>query len=203
MFRRQNLVAAFFEHTLGEATHTGFIFDDQHDGSALGRIAVSIFSGVVLRRRCFRMARQVDLEDSAHAGRALDTYIAAGLLDDAVNARKPESRAFADRLGREERLEDLSARLLVEAAAGVGEDNLHDASAQTRQADGERAAVGHRLQSVSGEVPENLPQLRRIEAREQRFAGQVFDERVAPVGFVAVAQQRDDFAQRLAQIRDA
>src|SRR3546814_8235367 len=49
---------------------------------------------------------QVDREASALAGLALDEDVAVGLPDDAINGREPQSRAGADFLGREERLED-------------------------------------------------------------------------------------------------
>src|SRR3546814_18395963 len=62
---------------------------------------------------------QVDREASALAGLALDEDVAVGLPDDAINGREPQSRAGADFLGREERLEDPVEILLRDTHAGV------------------------------------------------------------------------------------
>jgi len=61
------------------------------------------------------MARQVDLEYRATAGRAVDKDEAAGLADDAVHGRQAKPGARADLLGREERLEDARQMFLRDA----------------------------------------------------------------------------------------
>src|SRR5579872_2060284 len=72
-------------------------------------------------RARLRRPRQEDAERGALVGRALDGHVAARLLHDAQDGREPEPRALPARLGREERLEDSRAGLLVEAHARVAD----------------------------------------------------------------------------------
>src|SRR5580700_220980 len=76
-----------------------------------------------LRRlaRLRRRDRQDEIEAGALAGRAFHLDAAAMVLEDAVHHRKTEAGALADRLRREEGLEDARERRLVHAAAGVGD----------------------------------------------------------------------------------
>ena len=67
------------------------------------------------------VARQVQPEGRALALGAVDPDMAARLLGEAVDHRQPEAGALADRLGREERLEDLRERVRRHADAGVAD----------------------------------------------------------------------------------
>ena len=62
-----------------------------------------------------------DPEGGARTDFAGDFDPALVLLDDAVDGGQAEAGAFADLLGGEERFEDAVQRLLVHAAAGVGD----------------------------------------------------------------------------------
>ena len=77
-----------------------------------------------LRMRAGFHARQIDLETGAFAGFAVDPDGTAGLLDDAVHRRQPESRAFAGIFGGEEGLEQMAHYLLRHADAGVAHFQL-------------------------------------------------------------------------------
>ena len=76
--------------------------------------------------------------------------VAAALLDDAVDDRQAEAGAFALLLGREERLEQLGARLLVDAGAGV-------ADAQPRVAAGAPFDVRDRCRFVELDFVDAAP----------------------------------------------
>ena len=64
----------------------------------------------------------------------------------------------------------------------------------------QRPAVGHRLQGVAREVPEDLPHAFRVGPSHQRLLWQVLFERVPVENLGAVAQEREGLAQRLAQV---
>src|SRR5207244_7670998 len=66
-----------------------------------------------------RHPREVDLHRRAAPRLAVDPDVAAALLDDSVNGREPEPRAFPYFLGGEERLEEVRLRGLIHAHAGV------------------------------------------------------------------------------------
>ncbi len=67
--------------------------------------------------------RQRDAERRAIARFTLYFNVAAVLSDDTVGQRQPEPRAFADRFGREEGIEDTLHVFRRDAAAGIGDFN--------------------------------------------------------------------------------
>ena len=72
--------------------------------------------------------RQADGEDRAPLRRAgLGRDLAAVLLEDLVADARPEAGAFADGLGREERVEDAAQDVGRDAGAGVGDADDRDA----------------------------------------------------------------------------
>ena len=90
------------------------------------------------------MARQIDLERGALADLALHRDEAAGLLDDAVDGRKTKARAVADRLGGEERLENLGLVFRRDADAGVGDFDQHIVAGR-HQSGADRARAGEQV----------------------------------------------------------
>src|SRR3954471_24849082 len=111
-----------------------------------------------------RGARQEDVERGAFARLAGDADVAAALRHDPVDGREPEARALAGLLRREERLEDVLARLLVDAGPRVGDaerDVRPGLGAQELRVgarelgvpgrDRKHAALGHRVASVDRE----------------------------------------------------
>src|SRR6185295_12402303 len=74
----------------------------------------------------FGRAREVDGEGGAASFAAFDADAASGLAHDAVDGREPEAGAFANFFGGEEGFEDVRARGLGNAGAGVayGEDDV-------------------------------------------------------------------------------
>ena len=120
-----------------------------------------------------------EAEGGAAAGLAGHLDVAVALGDDAVHRREAEAGALARLLGGEERLEGARPRRLVHAAAGVGDlehevvaggGGDEDAAVVLVQLDvggpdGERAALGHGVAGVDGEVEQHLPELARIGAQ--------------------------------------
>jgi hypothetical protein len=90
---------------------------------------------------------------------------------DAVRNRQAEPGAFADLLGREERLEDAAAKLRADARAAVG--NLDEMAALLRTGrdpDGARhAGCRHRVLRVQQQVEEQLLDLVAVDHRHQRL----------------------------------
>src|SRR5574338_652596 len=68
---------------------------------------------------------QANRERGAFSGRRSHFDGAAVALDDLVHDGKTQPGAFAHGLGREERIEDLRQYVIRDAAAGVGEIQLH------------------------------------------------------------------------------
>src|SRR5712671_5017963 len=64
--------------------------------------------------------RQVNMKGGASSELARHAEVAAALLDDAVDDRQAESGAFALLFCRKKRFEELRARLLTHASAGIG-----------------------------------------------------------------------------------
>ena len=101
---------------------------------------------------------------------------AAGLLDDAVDGGKTEPRALTELLGRKERLEDLLHDLGRHTGAGVLDLDLHVVGGRhagiaqpgrfglghIARADGDRAAIGHRVARIDHEVHHHLLELHEV-----------------------------------------
>src|SRR5439155_12013232 len=111
-----------FKDPLHERTNLAFILDDQNGLAAARRQRGAHFRGLL---RDTHNARQVDREDAARSQRALDPDISAALTDDAVDRRQTESRPLAQRLRREEGLEDAGTSLRVHADARVPDRERH------------------------------------------------------------------------------
>ena len=93
------------------------------DNLLLGRAAGR--GRIRLGARFGNMARQEDAERRALVRLGVDVDETAGLLDDAVDRGKSEPGAFADFLGRKERLKDLVDDLGRNAGAGVADLDPH------------------------------------------------------------------------------
>ena len=172
--RFQHLVAANAQGARREAANRFLIFHQQH----------RVLPGDVARRRAFHLrhrhfafeARQEDRECRALVQFAVDGDVTAGLLDDAVHRRKTEARALSDRLGGEERIEDFADMLLGDAAALIGDIDAHiivrrhDRGAEggglrhalVRGANGNGAALGHRVARIHDEIHDRVRKLRFI-----------------------------------------
>ena len=70
-------------------------------------------------------ARQIDLDRRAFADLAVDLHVAARLLDEAVDLRKPKPGAVPDVLGREERIEGFCLHVRRHSASVVGHGQHH------------------------------------------------------------------------------
>lgn len=100
---------------------------------------------------------------------ALDRYTALGLPGEAVDHGKPRARALADVLGREERIENPRRHRVRHAGAAVGDRDLDIVArrqvglvrrqAKIGERDVQRAALGHGIAGVVGEVEDRLFQL--------------------------------------------
>ena len=120
--------------------------------------------------------RQVDHEARASPLLAVDAHDAAVRLDDAVDGGEPETGPAPLRLGGEERLEDPVQVLSRDADARVRDREHHvgarrEARRRARvvelldgRLERERAAPGHRVAGVHGEVHDHLLQVARIAA---------------------------------------
>src|SRR5205085_4972107 len=120
---------------------------------------------------------------------AVDEDVAARLLYDAVHRRQAETRTLADALRGEEGLEDLAAHVRAHAGAGVlhlDEDvlafdqaflagdlgfALAVALGDVAVADGDGAAVWHRVLGVDGEIDHDLIDLRLVGLDVPEVAG--------------------------------
>src|SRR5207253_3371034 len=120
------------------------------------------------RRRLRRLGRprQEDRESAALPHLALDFDPAAVLGDDPVRDREPEARPLPDRLGREERLEDVRQVVARDAAALVrdrdaevirlGGAGSRRTGAAYAGVHAEPAAARHRLDAVHEDVRQHL-----------------------------------------------
>src|SRR5690606_10310223 len=105
--------------------------------------------------------RQADDEARADAGSGCDADDAAVLLDDLVRDREAEPGALADRLGREERIEDAFEVGFGDALAVVLDDDDR-APAENLRADRDAPAIVlDRLRGVADQVQQHLVDLRR------------------------------------------
>ena len=104
-----------------------------------------------------------------------DPHLAAGLLGETIDHRKPKASALADGLGREKRLEGARHDIGRHARAGVGYADrdilarLHVALARAAVIDtdvggldGELAAVGHGVAGIDAQVEDRVLKLVRI-----------------------------------------
>ncbi len=109
---------------------------------------------------------QLDAEGRPFAHFALERQRAPERRDDAVADREPEARSDADRLGREERLEDASPHLRRDPDAVVA--HLHDHPIGGRRPEQELDLVGlgvvlgESLHRVEQQVQEDLPEPRLV-----------------------------------------
>src|ERR1700733_10987824 len=68
-------------------------------------------------------AWKIDLDRRALSDFRVDLHMASALLDEAIDLAEAQSRALADRLGCEERLEGLVERRGGHSDAGIGNAN--------------------------------------------------------------------------------
>src|SRR5215204_655766 len=160
--------------------------------STIRRFAiVSKVTLTLFRGQFYRDGRPVSL---SAADVDCTTVVADYLVDDGEAETRPAGRRGGE--GLEEAF-DLRGR---HAAPRVGEGNADAAARRTCHLRVERAPVGHRLQGVSREIPEDLPDALDVGHRDQWLLGQLLFKLVAVEQFGAVAQQREGLAQRLAQV---
>src|SRR4029453_16677883 len=115
--------------------------------------------------RCLRLrnARQVDLERRAGPRVAHHADLAAELGDDIVDRREADPGATPGLLGREVRLEQPRAGLVVHTAAGIAH-RQHDHLPDVRGLDGETPALRHRVTRIDHEIHDDLTDLMRVGA---------------------------------------
>src|SRR5262249_232782 len=122
--RLEHLVAAAREHVKNQLTDACFVLDEQDCFPASQRHEGG---GLVGRRRgdfLFRLG-EIDPCDGTHPHLALDPDRPSALPDNTVCSRESES-CPAPRIFRgEERLEEVTLRLLVHAGAGVADRYGH------------------------------------------------------------------------------
>src|SRR6476659_2170003 len=107
-------IAELFQQVGADGCDIRIVFDQQHGTAAAGFEGTGFFDlrGAVL-------ARQQHRDPGALAEFAVDPDSSAGLMREAVNLREPQSRALADRLGGEERIEDLAEHIRGDAGAVI------------------------------------------------------------------------------------
>src|SRR5262249_53161901 len=126
--------------------------------------------GGLLAGRRHERQHQLELGADAHGG--IHGDLPAVLLDDLVGDRQAEPRALADRLGREERIEDLGQDIGRYALAVVLDFHRDVLVALAVRGERDRALLGlDRLRRVVDQVEQYLVHLR----------GRAGDERHLPV----------------------
>ena len=120
------------------------------------------------------------------------------LGDDALNDVEAETGAFADRLGREERLED--PRLHVGGNADAVVDDAHDRRATVAGGlDPQHAMIRHRVDRVVGQIGPDLIELAGKRAHRRQIGRVVALERDV-LAFELVAEHHQRAVDPLAQI---
>src|SRR6185436_16189467 len=131
----------------------------------MARSSRMLCSSSTTSTRMSGMRGQGEGEDGAHAGAALDVDLAAVVLHDPVH--EGETEAGPGGLGGVEGLEDMSEIVAGDPLAGVGDPKEQPAT-RHRHRDLQLAALGHRLQPVEAEIPDDLPELLAVHAPRQR-----------------------------------
>src|ERR1044072_5997294 len=122
------------------------------------------------------------------------TVVADYLVDDGETQTRPARRRGGE--GLEESF-DLRGR---HAAPGVGEGDADATRGRAPHLCAERPAVGHRLQRIACEIPEDLPDSFGVGHRQHGLLGQVLFKLVPVEHLGAVAHEREGLAQGLAQV---
>src|SRR5882724_6676714 len=125
-------------------------------------------------------------ERRAEARRAPNVDLAAVLLDDAVDEGESQSRSL--RLRGEEGLEDVREVARRDALAGIGHRDLEHV-APHGGGDAQFAALRHRLHRIQAEIPQDLPELLRVDGPEHGRGELANDLEAARTG--AVLQQQE------------
>src|SRR6516225_2004380 len=119
------------------------------------------------------MPRQVDPEVAALSDNAVERQVAAALLDDPVDGRKPEASARPYALGGEEGLEDPVDDVGRDAGAGIDDLDLdvvagrngftrggeRPVELEIAGADRQAPTIRHGVAGVDGEIDDDLLQL--------------------------------------------
>src|SRR5260370_1187874 len=135
--------------------------------SMIARRSRMLRSSSATRTRVSGIARgQGDRERRAEAGRAAHVDVATVLLHDPVHEREPEAGAL--RLGGEEGLEQVREVAGGDAAAGVAHAELQEPARRRGGADAQLAALGHGVDRVEAEGPDDLLELLRVHAPDDR-----------------------------------
>src|SRR5207249_8378458 len=132
--------------------------------------------------------RQGKGKGRAQARRAADVDVPPVLLDDAVDEGEPEPGPL--RLGREEGLEHVGDVARGDALAGVADRDL-ERVAPNGDGDAKLTALRHRLDRVQAEIPQNLPELLRVDRPQHRR--RELTDHLEAAGTGAVLQQQEHF----------
>ena len=120
------LVAVALEDGNGEAPHGLLVF--HHQNARPGVLTVNRLGGTALRLQVTLNPGQIDLKHGALAGGAIDGDPALVLGHQAVDGGQAQPGGGGAVLCSEEGLEEMAARGLVDARAGIG-DGQHDVGA--------------------------------------------------------------------------
>src|SRR3546814_4283326 len=131
------------------------------------------FRGVVRsgRRRLRSGTRQIDLDRGSLADLAVQRYVAARLLDEAVHHAEAESAALAHVLGGEEGLEGVAANLLAHAAAGIAHRDQDIGSGRSEEHTSELQSlmrISYAVFCLKKKTPTNTHILTRTTTQTQR-----------------------------------
>ena len=190
VLRLDRLVAFAAEEAAGEIADQRLVLHHEHALAASPRRGLRRRPGEPLA--ALLHLGQVDPEGASLARLAVDPDVAVALLHDAVGRREAESGAVADRLGGEERLEDLGLGRRIHAAAGVAHRHEHvrsrthhssgmpvavvAAQHHRRGLDREAAALRHGVTRVEREVDDHLLELRAVGLHPAELGGEAQHE---------------------------